>query len=1299
MKHRKLAILGVALALLAGACAWLVGSTAGLRFLAARALPHLPVSLAPGDIEGRLVGPLSLGPLQLAAPGLGGSVERVTLDWRPMAMLRGELHVLDLQIVRPRLELRAMAAPASAAPQDGAPPSLPLKVLLERLEVVDGRLAADDAVLVDELHLELAGRAAGRSLVLDRLSLRSSRGTVVGHARAGLAPHAPWDVDLAWRASIEEHEVAGHTRISGQLERLAVDQQLTAPLVARLAGVLENLPDAPAWNFELESEPLAPQAGPWPPFLDGLAARLQLTGTMADTMLSGSFELPALAAGTMALDAQGGWRDEAAVLQRLALTLPDGAAVAASGRAVPGETLAAEFSLEGERLRWPVGAAEPEISLPRLAVQGTGAGDEWQLKADAHAVRAGLPAADLVAELLWSGTTLEVQRLDVNSSGGELYARIAGLLETADGRLDYRLSTDARVELPGYPAASGRLSARGDASGADIRELDVRILDGRVEGGGRIAWAGERQADFNLRFAGIDPASLAPDWPGRLAGALTLTGLPESAGGLEVALRGLQGELKSLPVAGDARLNYRATEQVLHGLSLTLGGASLEARGRIDDSSVALDAALVAPALDALHDEAAGSLDASVRLAGSRELPEIRLEADGAGLRWQATEIRALRIDATVDMSGEQASRIRAAAEGLKFAPGPEAAVSLAADGTPADHEAQLDYQRGRAEQGVRLALAGGIAGQGWAGRLEALALAVAGEEIWALQAPAELAAARGTARLSRACMDGTLGSACLDAGWTQAGPWRGRASLARLDLEPLSEWLGNGLLARGVVSGELEVTADDEAFRGLSGGLALTAGDLRAAGGDDDLLLAWQEGRLELAGDTDAARAELDLVLAGEDRITGRMAVGWNAADPALDGRVEARLERLDIITELVPDLAELRGSASAEAVLAGTLRAPVVSGRFEWLDGTAEIPALGLAPHDIRVQAALAESTLSFTAAGRSGDGGFQLDGRFDLAAETVEGRATLQGDDLLLANLPEARITASPDLRLRYTGRNLNISGEVKIPAARITGVGGPSAVTTSPDEVIVGPRARPEDEGLDVASRVRVTVGPDVQVQAAGLRGRVEGSILTVTQPRQLPWGRGELRVVDGTFGAFGQRLEIETGRLIYSGGPLENPGLDIRAVRRVDTVTAGALVRGTLRQPELSLYSDPPMPRANVLSYLTLGKNLDELQAGEQQTVNQAANSLALSGGGLIAQDLGRRLGFDDVAVTADDRTGGASVVISKYLGGGLYVSYGLGLFDTVNTLRLRYQLNQRLSVEATSGEASAADLIYTFERD
>jgi len=153
------------------------------------------------------------------------------------------------------------------------------------------------------------------------------------------------------------------------------------------------------------------------------------------------------------------------------------------------------------------------------------------------------------------------------------------------------------------------------------------------------------------------------------------------------------------------------------------------------------------------------------------------------------------------------------------------------------------------------------------------------------------------------------------------------------------------------------------------------------------------------------------------------------------------------------------------------------------------------------------------------------------------------------------------------------------------------------------------------------------------------------------------------------------------------------------VRRAGTVTAGARVRGTLQEPEISIFSDPPMARAEALAYLTFGRSLGELQTNERGAINGATSSLALSASGLIANDIGRRFGFENVEVSADDQTGDPSLALGRYLGGGVYVSYGLGLFDAMNTLRLRFQINSRLSLEATSGEAVTADLFYTFERD
>jgi translocation and assembly module TamB len=1296
---KPLAIVGAVLLVMTGAAAWLAGTTSGLRFLAARAMPYLPASFDPAAMNGRLVGPLSIGRIELATDGVIGTIERVELDWRLRALLGRTLHLQDVYIGNPRFAFAAPRDPAEPEDLERGEFRLPLSIVIDRLVLQDGVFHYDDELVADDVQLQLAGRAGDDRIEITHLELHSNRVMLSGHALASLhSPTDPWDIDVEWRLPIEDHTLAGHTRITGQLAGFEVEQTLAGMLAGRIAGTISGLPETPAWDLAVALEPLPAGAGAWPEALHGFAARLQLEGRLEDNRIKGHLEVPEVLPGRIGIDAEGGWDDGIATLRRLGLTLADGARVVASGRIKPGEPLSAEFELEGEGLGWPL-EGDREIELVRLSLRGSGADDRWQVTVDSRARREGLPDVDIEAVLAWTEPLLAIERLTVVSAEGEVDARASGVLDTSGDELRYQVALDADIRLPEQPPVEIRLRADGDTAGARIEDLQARLLDGSIEGAGRVSWAGQEAADFTLSFTGIDPAGLDPDFPGQLAGAVDLSGAPDGPDGLTIVLRALEGELRERPVRGQGELVVRGNAFELRSSTLSLGANTIEASGRIDEDALALDATLELASLADLDPAASGSLSAIARVSGRRLEPRIVLEASGSQLSWEAWRMSSLSLDMDVDLAGARPSRLLAELDGLADGPGPDASLRIEGDGLPRDHRARLQLVRPRPDQEVKLALEGGLEDARWTGRLTELSLADAQQELWSLQQPAGLELAADAAALSDACMDGTFGNLCLEANWRAGAAWGGRAALGELYLRPLTEWADTGLLADGVITGEIVVSADDDAFRGLSGGLALSSGDIRLAGENGGVLVAWQEGTLGFDGDPDEARIALIFALAGADRVEGRLTVGWNAPDPPLDGHVEAELAQLGIITEFVPDLANLEGRATLSASVSGTVQDPSITGRFEWLDGAAQVGALGINPTGINVVAEIVGTTLEFRAQGRSGDGEFETDGRFDLGAEAVEGRAALRGENVLVAVLPEARVTASPDIELSYSDRKMNVKGEVRIPFARITGLAGPTAVTASPDEVIIGPETTVAEEELLVTSRIRVTVGPDVQIQAAGLRGNVEGTILTVIQPRALPWGRGELRVVDGTFSAFGQRLEIETGRLIYTGGALENPGLEIRAVRRIDEITAGAVVRGTLQNPELDIFSDPAMARAEALSYLTLGKGLDELQAGERTTVNQAASSLALSGGGLIARDLGRRLGLDDVEVTADDTTGGAALVVGRHLGGGLYVSYGLGLFDTVNTLRLRYQINPRLSFEATSGEEVAADLFFTFERD
>jgi translocation and assembly module TamB len=239
----------------------------------------------------------------------------------------------------------------------------------------------------------------------------------------------------------------------------------------------------------------------------------------------------------------------------------------------------------------------------------------------------------------------------------------------------------------------------------------------------------------------------------------------------------------------------------------------------------------------------------------------------------------------------------------------------------------------------------------------------------------------------------------------------------------------------------------------------------------------------------------------------------------------------------------------------------------------------------------------------------------------------------------------------------------------------------------------------DSSDRVTTRIKVTLGDAVRVDAYGLRARLEGAVTVSTVPDDVARGNGVIRVAEGQYKAFGQDVTITRGTLTYINAPLNEPVLDIVAERKIKNadITVTVNVRGTIDRPFISITSQPAMPSNEALSYLLTGRSIDTLQSGEASNVNQAAENLAVSGGGLLLGQLGTRLGLDEVSVerTGDDDT---SVVLGKALSPDLFVSYGISIAEAINTIKLRYTLNERWSLKAEAGIEQSADIEYRIER-
>ena len=327
--------------------------------------------------------------------------------------------------------------------------------------------------------------------------------------------------------------------------------------------------------------------------------------------------------------------------------------------------------------------------------------------------------------------------------------------------------------------------------------------------------------------------------------------------------------------------------------------------------------------------------------------------------------------------------------------------------------------------------------------------------------------------------------------------------------------------------------------------------------------------------------------------------------------------------------------------------------------------------------------------------------LDGRFRWPEGVMNGSMRLKGDRLLVADTPEYRIVASPDLTVTANTNGYLVTGQVHIPSALIAPKDLTTSVSTSPDERVVG--IDTEDDSPSTLERVRsqidVVLGDDVRVDSYGLKATLGGAVTVLTRPADVARGQGAINVMSGEYKAFGQDIRITRGRLSYDNTPLSQPTLDLVAERRIEDedVTVAVNVRGQLDQPFITITSTPAMSSNEALSYLLTGRSVDRLQSGDVQALDSATQSLAVSGGGLLLGGIGSRLGLDEVSVESSG-TDDTAVVLGKYLNPKLFVSYGISIAEAINTIKLRYTLTEKWSLKAEAGLDQSADVEYRIER-
>ncbi|HEJ8023396.1 TPA: translocation/assembly module TamB [Serratia liquefaciens] len=950
--------------------------------------------------------------------------------------------------------------------------------------------------------------------------------------------------------------------------------------------------------------------------------------------------------------------------------------------------------LKGEKVKLNVGGGLREELKVALNLSGpVGA----QLDVQTQLAEVGLPLA----------LTLQSKQLKWPLNGEAQYQVNDFRLRFNGKATDYALSTRANIKGQDLPPAVLTLDGKGNVEQFKLDRLRLAALQGNTDLTALVDWSKAISWNSQLTLSGINTAKQWPEWPAKLDGKITTRGsLHGGSWQLQVPLLQLDGNVKQNKVTARGTLSGNAAGQwKIPGIDLTLGRNQLNVKGQLDEKSWNLDANIDAPRLDGALPGLGGTAKGLLKLRGNLQAPQLLADLTASGLQWQALRINRVKIDGDVRSSDQIQGQLAVRVEQLKQDALDISLLTLDAKGSEKQHQLQLKID-GKPVSG-QLALQGSFdrQQQRWRGNLNNTRFDTPVGE-WRLTRAIALDYLNTAQKISIGphCWQNPNAELCVPK-TIEAGP-SGQASvvLNRFDLAMIKPFLGPETALSGVFTGRADVS--------WKPGGALPDAKVSLVGNGVKVVQQVQGNALPIAFDrlnlnaglsNGRAQADWLIKLTNNGQFDGNVQVADPQVRRIISGNVNITNISLAMINPALMKGEKAAGMLNANLRLGGSAQKPLVYGRmaldkvdidghwmpFDMTDGRLVMNFDGMT--------STMEGLVSTTR------GQLNLSGDADWRdINAWRARIAAKGDKLRVTVPPMIRIDVSPDLVFEATPQLFSLNGSVDIPWARITVQELPeSAVGVSSDEVMLDGQLKPiqpKTAGIPINSNLMIHVGNDVRLDAFGLKARLKGDLKVVQDKNGLGLN-GQIDIPSGRFHAYGQDLIVRKGQLMFSGPP-DQPLLNIEAIRNPesteDDVTAGVRVTGLADAPKLEVFSDPAKSQQEALSYLLRGQGLGSSGA-DGNAMTSMLIGMGVAQSGQLVGKIGEAFGVSNLALDTQGVGDNSQVVVSGYVLPGLQVKYGVGIFDSLATLTLRYRLMPKLYLEAVSGLDQALDLLYQFE--
>ncbi len=1227
-----------------GSFYWLMATESGFKALINQGQKWLP-ELSIGQVQGRLSDEIQLHSVRYQADQYTViEIDSVLLNWQ----------LLDL--LSKKLQLNVLAADGITISQSGNEPkqaatdqvtlptiALPFDIYLDAMTISNVSMLNGDVTtpLLNRIDASMALEQS--QLTIKQLALeRSDTDHINIHGQIELTDSYATQLHYQWAAQLPNIKpLSGTGSLKGDVAELHLQQQILSPVISSQTIVLNDVLDNVQWQANIALAKLA--IADFSAQQTGVASNIKLTAhgdlTHAKADLSATFTHPQLSTVTLSTHAESTDFDLWQISSHITTPTTMAINVDATLRDVMSKP-AAQLAINWHDLAWPI-----------------------------------------------------VDKAKVMSSR-------RGTL-TIDGNLDqFALQLNAAIEAQSQQATLVA-RAHGNDKKLNLTQLTLNGLGGKVEFVGEVLLQTFTSLNGQLRMTNINPGLLAVDWPGKLSGRLDLSAsLSEKSTDLTVKQLDISGQLRDRPLALQGAIAYVDSRLTIPTLQLHSGQSTLAIKGSFQDR-IAIDWQLNSPDLVDFYPDLSGELVGSGKVTGAIAQPIYAATLNGQDIAYgQVASIDTLVSELKLDMSQHGLLDAEITLENLSAESVNNINSHLSLSGTQADHELNLKLTHDSGS--LSTLVKGGTAKQQWQGQLEQLVLTLPDSVPWTLTENTPIIVGNGQVDVGQQCLTSGQSGLCLAAKYSQQ-QWQADGSITHFDLSKLHGLIEQIEPLTGDLNGQFNIAAKGTYPSSGQGQFSIENGriDLRKSTLDSDSIIDVTQANLNYQLTDKATQATMSLTpkLDGVSTISGSIFTSDIATlvespeQAPLTGHFKTAIDDLSVFDAITADYENLTGQLTTDITLTGTVKTPLAHGAVLIDNASVVIPSAGLSLKQINAQAEGGlEDGFNLSFAAQSGKGNITGTGNVVFTDTKWSVNSHIKGHNFEVVNLPELYAIASPDMSITLDNEAMNITGSLTIPEADIQPTQFNSSVSASNDVVVITKEKNNEAPAFPTHVNVQLFLGDKINLTALGFKAKLTGDLLATGNASQQLQGKGQIVIKDGVYNAYGKKLTINDGKILFTGGPIDNPGLDIKAIKQSEDYLVGIQISGLAEAPDIKLFSDPSMSDDEILAYLVLGKPLSQASVADAAILASAAAGFGGNGEG-IAQ----KFGLDKLEIEGEGKED-ASVELGKNLSPNLYVGYGIGIFDPVNTVNIRYQLSKIWSLRAESGQESGIDLLYTHER-